>query len=355
MKNIYFTILSINLINKHLPKNLTMNLRKNLKTLTIFLLLQIPLLLSAQSTIVKKYGQLSVKGNYIMSQYGDTVQLRGMSLFWSQWMPQYYDASTLKWLRDDWKCTVVRAAMGVESGGYLEHPATEKEKIKIVVDAAIELGIYVIIDYHSHEAHTKPEEAKKFFAEMAKLYGKYPNVLYEIYNEPLQNITWKNDIKPYADAVVKTIREQDPDNIIICGTRQWSQLVTEPAALPIDDKNTVYTLHFYAVSHGQYLRDEAKAAMDKGIALFVSEFGTCDYTGNGELGLTQTKEWFDFLDQYKISWCNWSVADKEETSAVLKPRTGPSDWEEGNLTESGKFIRKEISSKNSKILFRSKK
>jgi endoglucanase len=330
-------------------------MKKRIASTGILFLILFPVLLPAQNTIVKKYGQLSVKGNYILGQYGDTVQLRGMSLFWSQWMPQYYDAATVKWLRDDWKSTVIRAAMGVESGGYLENPGAEKEKIKLVVDAAIEHGIYVIIDYHSHEAHKNPTAAKKFFAEMAKKYGQYPNVLYEIYNEPLQNITWKDDIKPYADTIVKTIRQYDPDNIIICGTRQWSQLVTEAATLPIQDKNTVYTLHFYAVSHGQYLRDEAKAAMDKGIAIFVSEFGTCDYTGGGELGLKQTNEWFEFLDKYKISWCNWSVADKDETSAILKPRTGPSDWEETNLTPSGIFIRNEIRTKNKNVLLKSKK
>ncbi len=95
-------------------------------------------------TIVEKYGQLSVKGNYIVSQHGDTVQLRGMSLFWSQWMGQYYNADAIKWLRDDWKCTVVRAAMGVEKGGYLDNPQEEKENVMKVVDAAIKYGIYVI-------------------------------------------------------------------------------------------------------------------------------------------------------------------------------------------------------------------
>ena len=332
-----------------------MTKRKNLSAVIIILLLQFPLFVSAQ-TIVKKYGQLSVKGNYIMSEHGDTVQLRGMSLFWSQWMPQYYDISTIKWLRDDWKCTIVRAAMGVEMGGYLEHPRDEKDKIKLVVDAAIEAGIYVIIDYHSHEAEKNTEAAKKFFAEMAKTYGKYPNVIYEIYNEPLQNVTWKKDIKPYADSVVKEIRKYDPDNIIIVGTRQWSQMVTEPANLPIADANTVYALHFYAVSHGQYLRDEAVAAMDKGIALFVSEFGTCDYSGNGDFSPELSEVWFRFMDKHKLSWCCWSVSDKVETASVLKPRTGPADWNaEDDLTIPGKYIRNEIITKNKPLLFRVKK
>jgi endoglucanase len=331
----------------HTKKNLLM---KGLLVLSMILLfLSSPLF--AQSNIVAKYGKLSVKGNYILSQYGDTVQLRGMSLFWSQWMSQYYNESCIKWLKEDWKCTVVRAAMGVEHGGYLDNPNTEKEKVFKVVDAAIDLGIYVIIDYHSHEAHTNPEPAKKFFAEMAEKYGKYPNVLYEIYNEPLQAPLWSKDLKPYAEAVIKSIRQYDPDNIVIVGTRQWSQMVSEAAADPINDPYTVYTLHYYSATHKKWLRDEAKKALDKGICLFVSEWGTSEASGTGKLDSVETRKWWDFLDKYKISWCNWSVADKEETSAALMPGAeGTGGWKEEMLTASGKMVRKEIIEKNTPLL-----
>jgi endoglucanase len=305
----------------------------------------------AQKTIVDKYGALSVKGKYIIGQFGDTVQLRGMSMFWSQWMGQYYNKQTIKWLRDDWKCTIVRAAMGVDNKGYLDNPQEEKENVYKVVDAAIELGIYVIIDFHSHDAYHQTEESKKFFSEMAKKYGKYPNVLYEIFNEPLQDISWSKDIKPYEEEVIKTIRKYDPDNIVIAGTRRWSQLVYEAALDPLSDVNTVYTLHFYAASHGKDLIAEAQKALDKGVALFVSEFGTCDYSGNGELDLPATKVWLNFLDINKISWCNWSVADKDETASALNP--GASDegnWKAGDISPSGTFIRGELIRKNGPLL-----
>ncbi len=310
----------------------------------------------AQMDVASRYGHLSVSGSYMVSQYKDTVQLRGMSLFWSQWMPQYYNAETIAWLKNDWKCTVIRAAMGVdEEGGYASNPDIEQAKICTVVDAAIELGIYVIIDYHSHHAHKNPEMAKKFFAAMAKKYGKYPNVLYEIYNEPLQDASWSNHIKPYAEQVIDTIRAYDPDNIIIVGTRQWSQMVTEAAADPIKGSNIMYTLHFYAVSHGQYLRDEAEKAMKMGIALFVTEYGDCDYSGNGEIGYAQTEEWFAFMDKYKLSWCNWSVSDKNETASILKPRAGLSNWEEHLITPSGQYIRAELIKKYNAELTKKKK
>lgn len=296
-----------------------------------------------QQNIVARYGKLSVKGNYILSEKGDTVQLRGMSLFWSQWIGQYYNAETVKWLRDDWKCTIVRAAMGVDMGGYLTNPEAEKQKVIDVVEAAIQLGMYVIIDYHSHEAHKNPEVAKKFFAEMARKYGKYPNVLYEIYNEPLKEPSWSKELKPYSEEVIKSIRQFDPDNIVIVGTRQWSQMVSEAAEDPIKDNFTVYTLHYYAGTHKQDLRDEATKAMKKGICLFVSEFGTCDASGNGNLDPEESATWFAFLDTYKISWCNWSIADKEETASAIKPGASPNgNWPNYMITPSGKIVKAEL-------------
>jgi endoglucanase len=304
----------------------------------------------AQNNIVDRYGRLTARGNYIIGENGDTVQLRGMSFFWSQWMPQFYNESCVKWLKEDWKCTIVRAAMGVEKGGYLTNPEQEKETAMKLIDAAIAQGLYVIIDYHAHEAHMNTDAAITFFTEMAQKYGKYPHVIYELYNEPLAEPNWSRDLKPYGEKVLQAIRKHDPDNLVIMGTRQWSQKVTEAANDPIKDVNLAYALHFYPHTHRDWLRAEAKAAMDKGIALFVSEMGTCDASGNKNFNPEETKKWLDFLDQYKISWCNWSVCDKEETASVLKP--GASDkgnWQSADLTESGTFIRNEIRKKNTTV------
>jgi endoglucanase len=320
-------------------------------TAAAVLLLTFHVSVHGQGSIVDKYGRLSVKGNYIMGEKGDTVQLRGMSFFWSQWMPQFYNEDCVKWLKDDWKCTVVRPAMGVEKGGYLTNPEKEKATITKVVDAAIANGLYVIIDYHSHEAQTNPEAAVKFFSEMAQQYGKYPNVIYEIYNEPLSEPNWSKELKPYGEKVIKAIRKYDPDNLVLMGCRQWSQMVSEAAEDQIADPNIAYTLHFYPHTHRQSLRDEAIKAMDKGIALFVSEMGTCDASGSKNFNPAETQKWFDFMDKYKLSWCNWSVADKDETASILKPETNPKgNWKEEDLTESGKLIRAELIRKNSPLL-----
>lgn len=303
-----------------------------------------------KKTLVEYYGQLSIDGNHVVDQHGDPIQLRGMSLFWSQWMAQYWTPETIKWLRDDWKCTIVRAAMGVEKGGYLTNPDFEREKVERVVDAAIELGIYVIVDYHAHEAEKDLEKAKEFFDYMSKKYGKYPNVIWEPYNEPYDTPEWSTVLKPYHEEIIKVIRANDPDNIIVCGTRIWSQRVDEAAEDPIDDKNVAYTLHYYARSHRQSLRDVAQKALDKGVCLMVTEYGTCHYSGNSGYDPDQSKVWWEFLDKNKISWCNWSVADKVESASILNPGASPQgNWTDADLTESGKLVRTECITKNTPV------
>ena len=172
-------------------------------------------------TLVQLHGLLRVSGNKIVDKNNEPVCFAGNSFFWSNdnWGGErYYKAEVVTWLKLDWKTTIIRAAMGVEDpGGYLDNKNANKNRVITIVDAAIDAGLYVIIDWHSHHAEDNTNEAVLFFEEIANLYGEYDNVIYEIYNEPL-DISWSNIIKPYAISVITAIRGIDPDNLIVVGT-----------------------------------------------------------------------------------------------------------------------------------------
>ncbi len=291
------------------------------------------------ATPVEAYGQLSVSGNKMISNNtGQPVQLRGMSLFWSQWEPEFYTSTAISQLRNDWCTDIVRAAMAVESGGYLTNATAEENKVRAVIDAAIDQGMYVIVDWHDHNAHNHTSQAVDFFSRIAQDYGSYPNIIYEVFNEPL-NISWSGNIKPYCESVIAAIRQHDPNNIIVCGTPQWSQRVDQASNDPITSStNIMYTLHYYAGSHGATLRSYGETAMNNGIALFVTEFGTVNADGNGAVNEGSSNTWFSWMDSHDLSYCNWSLCDKDEGSAALSPGTGPNDDFETNLTTSGSFM-----------------
>jgi endoglucanase len=298
-------------------------------------------------TVVEQLGPLRVSGNTIIGKNKQPVTLRGMSLFWSQWGARYYNAEVIEWLRDDWYCTVIRAAMAVEEGGYLTQPESERARVETVVDACIDLGIYVIIDWHDHNAEQHEAEAMAFFAGMAEKYGGYDNVIYEIYNEPV-HVSWSEDVKPYAEKVIQSIRQHDPDNLIIVGSPTWSQDVDIAVKDPLADGNLAYTLHFYAGTHKADIRAKGQTALNSGFAIFVSEFGLTEASGDGPLDYNEMLAWEVFMENNHISWCNWSISDKAESSAALVPgSSGSGGWSDSELTDSGRYIREKIRAANS--------
>ncbi|WP_437289309.1 glycoside hydrolase family 5 protein [Sorangium sp. So ce406] len=297
---------------------------------------------------MERHGSLQVMGNRVVDAYGAELQLKGMSLFWSVWEGEkFYNASAVNTLVDGWDVSVVRAAMTVSVEGrygYLHNPDAEKRKVKTIVDAAIARGIYVIIDWHDHDATltSHKDAAKRFFREMATEYGDEPGVIFEVYNEP-DNETWAQ-VKSYAEEVIGEIRGAGSDNLVIVGTPTWSQDVDVAARSPITRySNIAYTLHFYAATHKDYLRTKATSAMTAGLPLFVTEWGTCSASGDGALDLGEAQTWLNFLSTNKISWLNWSIVDKAEACAALRPGAGASGpWSDGQLTDSGRWVKAKI-------------
>ncbi len=301
------------------------------------------------TTPVAENGRLKVKGANIVNQYGAKFQIRGMSTHGIMWesFGDVLSKSSLKVLRDDWGVNTIRIAMYTEEwGGYTTDPTyakQAKEKVINGVANAKSLGMYVIIDWHilkDNDPNMHTDEAVEFFKEMSKRYKGCNNVLYEICNEPNGGVGWSS-IKPYAQKVTKAIRSNDKKGIIIVGTGTWSQDIQEPLKDRLSDKNTVYTLHFYANTHTDWLRDRFKDCYDKGLPILVSEFGTCDASGNGGFNKAQTKKWLKLLDSKKVGYVNWSAANKDETASAFKPGTDLSKIKKGTsqLTDSGKLIR----------------
>jgi len=288
-------------------------------------------------SIVDKHGRLRTKGNKIVGENGETVQLRGMSMFWSQWAGKYWNGNVVKTLVQDWDVQVIRAAMAVNNGGYDQNPAQEKAKLEAVVDAAIAQGVYVIIDWHLELVDPELDKARPFFTEMAQKYGNVPNVMFEPYNEPGPD--W-GSIKAYHNQIIPVIRAHS-ENLIICGTTNWSQGVDTAANDPVTGTNIAYTLHFYSGAHKQWLRDKANYALSKGVPIFITEWGTgdCSYYDWNEAAV-----WLNWAKEKGISTANWGVYDKDsETCAALHANADANgNWSDNQLTQGGQWVRKYI-------------
>lgn len=298
------------------------------------------------TTPVSQHGQLSVKNGQLVDKSGNGYQLRGMSTHGLTWFPEFVNESAFKTLRDDWNTNVVRLAMYVDEWGngqcYMGNKSGSLELLEKGVDICIKLDMYVIIDWHvlnPGDPSKYTNEAKSFFETVSKRYAKYPNVIYEICNEPNGGASWSGNIKPYAEKIIPVIRKNAPNSVIIVGTPTWSQEIDKPLSDPLNYKNVMYAFHFYAATHAG-LRSNVENCVSQGLPVFVSEFGTCDASGGGANDFNETQKWLSYFDKQGISYCNWSICNKDETCSVLRPGTSANgNWSESDLTENGKWMR----------------
>jgi len=294
---------------------------------------------------IAEVAPITTQGNQVLIG-GQEGSLAGNSFFWSNFGGDaYYNANVVSWLKQDWNATIVRAAMGVEElNGFLSNPSLNRNAVIAVVEAAIANDMYVIIDWHTHNAEDNTQAAVNFFGEMAELYGDHNNVIFEIYNEPV-NTSWQA-IKAYAAPVIQAIRAHS-DNLIVVGTPFYSQHVDVASQSPITNGgNLAYTLHFYAGTHGEPLRQRARTALENGIPLFATEWGTVNADGDGGVSEAATREWMNFFEQNNISHLNWAVNDKDEGASVLigteQGANNQGNWPLSLLTPSGRLTREII-------------
>lgn len=285
-----------------------------------------------EPTLVERHGQLKVNGSRIVDQNGDSIQLRGVSFGWHNMWPRFYNRSSVKEIAENWGADIVRASIGLDldENTFDKKPEMGYALVDSIVQGAVENGIYVLIDFHSH-ANNLPL-AKEFFATVSEKYGNLPNVMYEIWNEPLE-VSW-DETKSYAEELLPVIRKNAPEAIVIVPTPRWDQNVNEAADDPITtDKNIVYSLHYYAATHTDYLREQAQYAIDKGLPLFMAECASMVHTGDGVIDTASWEKWMDLADANGISWICWSVSDKDETCSMLRPSASSQgeEWTDDDL------------------------
>lgn len=299
---------------------------------------------------VERNGALKVVAGKILNSKNVAPQLRGISLSWSIWAgKKYYNADVVNWLHTDFNISVLRVSMAVQpDGGYLQYPEEQEKLVMETIDAAIKRGVYVLIDWHDHHADEHLEQSKKFFAKMAKKYAGKPNVIYEIFNEP-ERITWQK-VKDYSMAVITEIRKYDAKNIIVVGSPHWDQDIDIVAKDPIKGFNNIaYSFHFYASepSHQEVLMKRADEAIAGGLPIFVTEWGVGEANGDGIFDLEKTNKWLSWMEKHKLSWANWNITDKKETTALLEPGASPKGkWKIEMLSPAGKYIRTQLRNLN---------
>jgi len=280
----------------------------------------------AKAGVVADNGQLQVKGACLLNAHGNPIQLRGVSFGWHCMMPRFYNGSAVDRIAADWGAGVVRCSIGLDldERSFNRQPELGYALVDSIVSAAIRNDIYVIVDFHSHDNNLPL--AKEFFSRVSKKYAGIPNLIYEIWNEP-KEVKW-SEIKSYSKELIPIIRANSPQSVIIVPTPRWDQEVLPAAADPIREyDNLVYSIHFYAATHTEWLRENARKAIAAGLPLFISECAAMVHTGDGVIDTASWDEWMRLADESNLSWVCWSLSDKDETCSMLRPGTASGGWQ----------------------------
>ncbi|MFC6017984.1 cellulase family glycosylhydrolase [Plantactinospora solaniradicis] len=304
------------------------------------------------TTPVAANGQLRVCGRQLCNAAGKAIQLRGMSTHGLQWYANCATSGSLDVLAQEWRADVLRISMYIQEGGYETDPRRFTDLVHNYIELATARGMYAIVDWHMlspGDPNYNLDRARTFFAEIADRHRAKNNVIYEIANEP-NEVAW-SAIKSYADQIIPVIRTRDADAVVLVGTPDWSSLGASGsgggadviAANPVSAGNVMYVFHFYAASHDDYYLDTVAQAADR-LPLFVTEFGTQDYSGDGPNDFTMAQRYLDLFASKKISWVNWNFSDDFRSGAVFTVGTCAAGQFGGTsrLKEAGVWIRDRI-------------
>lgn len=297
-----------------------------------------------QEFVVSKHGQLQVKDGTICDSSGTVVSLMGPSLFWSCSAEAWWNKETVNYLVSEYNIQIIRLPVSIAPSdgkpwdgdatwnkyNYYHRPDYTKKLVDEVMKAAIENDIYVIIDFHEHYAEHWVNLSKEFFSYVANKWGNYPNVMYEIFNEPK---TDNETVINYAKEIIPVVRNIDSKNIIIVGSTQYSREPHNVTAAGIGHSNIAYTWHGYIEwGHQTDWKEHPEWATD--IPIIVTEWGlNWDKNDGGLINIYKEKSLIN---------CFWSVNNKggdDEKWSILKSDCYKiSNWADSELTENGAYL-----------------
>jgi len=308
----------------------------------------------------KKLPLIKVAKNKFVNANGDTILFRGVSIADPDNLEQrgYWNKNLFIKVKE-MGATVVRIPIHPVPW-RMRTPAKYLALLDSAVTWSTELGIYVMIDWHSignlsmelfqdPMYNTTKKETYEFWRLIAAHFkGHNTPAFYEIFNEPatwdgkLGQCKW-SDWKKINEDIIHLIRAYDEEKIPLVAGLDWAYDLTPLHNEPVEAEGIGYVVHPYA--HKRQKPWEMKWEESFGFAaekypVVATEFGFV--IGKGQWGAEENFDYgnaiINFLEEKKISWVCW-IFDPLWTPNLLQ------SWEKFRLSESGEFFKKAMQGK----------
>ena len=278
----------------------------------------------------KYHGKLYKNGKYLVDLEGKPVEIRGIgthhllqfkNLHTKECLEtlKYYGINCIR-LSAYLKTQLFSASKGEYAIGYVAAVDETRAHIEEIVSYCVELGLYVILDWHMHATKSYADmyetEAIEFFTYFSAKYKDTPNVIYELANEPYsitaaELITFISKIRP-------VILANDPDAIMICGNASGGIETFYTKLVQAGYTDIFVCPH----SYGESVKAQYNKWFDSGYPLFVSEWGNSNGYGDGEGNDAATTDLLSWLNENCVANCFWKYTDQKMTTSILKNRDG---------------------------------
>ena len=293
-------------------------------------------------------GNLSVNGRNLVNKKGNPIALRGMSVGNSINLDEKYANSESFAALKAWGTNVVRLPINVVTNnsnhGYADYKEELMPKLFNLIDACIDLDMYAIVDWHvlsEKNPLLNKDYAIEFFTAVATAYKDYPNVIYEIANEPYS--AWQ-DMVDYSNEIIPIIRAIDPDSLILVGGVNGS----DTDITLIDYENIMFVPHIYFFSGDSI--NKILSYIENDIPIFVTEFGTTtsvdwslpDPAAPVYFAADYSDRLMYFFNRYNISWTNWSIGDGDGYP-IVKKKQWDNALADDILSPNGAYIKSIVS------------
>lgn len=301
---------------------------------------------------------IQVRGNKFVNSLGDTILFRGLSISdpdkvenQGHWNKQHFIKVK--------EMGTVLVRIPIHPIAWRERtPQKYLELLDQAVEWCTELGMYIIIDWHTignlkmglfqdPMYNTTPAETYDFWMTISKHFkGNNTVAFYELFNEPtiyrgeLGSMSW-DEWKKINEDIIGLIRAYDNEKIPLVAGFDWAYDLTPLLINPIVAEGIGYVTHPYP--HKRTKPYEPKWEENFGFAanrypIIATEIGfTLGKEGmadNGEYG----NSIINYLESKGIGWIAW-VFDPEWYPRMFE------SWDTYTLTESGKFFKDAMQSK----------
>jgi endoglucanase len=298
----------------------TLKFRSLMMSLVLLAVVASSMLLQAQPAHAISTPWLSVSGRYIKDPSGNNVILRGVSLVdvavansRTRNARAQIDMATDN--ANGWYARVVRLPVYPDAidgtPGWNANPdAYFTNHLNPAIQECIARQIYCIIDWHyikDYNSSAVDTATRNFWNYVAPRYKDVPNVIFELYNEPIYPDNWST-WKTWAQPWVNVIRAAAPNNLILVGGPRWSQNVAEAATNPFTGRNIAYVAHIYPQHGGQSTWDAWFGNSSSTVPYFITEWGWQQGGATPTSGTTSGYgvPFSNYLDTKGVSWTAWT-------------------------------------------------